>query len=759
MTRSYDGSGSKLTWIWGNHYTISSMIASAWVTWGRGSQRRLASASCLHGTPKVQLQSHRRLYRRTRKTEDLHYRMDQSSLMDTVPRELRELFYDVVVGPDMGKGKHQSQSSRGNVVDRMGLVYKDELRIPKEIGPVMTYEEKQLAMGDGLGEFFTPTISLGDIRELDPAHDKYQLVDTHLSIRVLHLLPAKSSLDDIECRLQVVRLVDDPVYEALSYTWGDESHRRYISVNDQRFSVTSNLWAALRYLRHTSETRSLWVDAICINQEDVKEKNFMVSQMHVIYHNSKRVIAWLGDPSLKSERAFRFLAEYMGEGPSLGDDQEGWQAVVENSKPMHNVDLSTWDALLDVFGRPWWDRAWVVQEVTSSRAGWTLMCGSSELSGNHLSCVLPRFFEALEGSEVPPEAKTILDSRPTPVLSMRLSRQDQLGSVLAGNRRRKAKEDKDKVYAFTNMIAPALTELRPDYEKPTAEVYFETAVQLIIKGNDLKVLSICENQGKEDSESLTSIDGVPRKFVPDLPTWVPNWAQDRTSEELWGGYRTEGVPFRAAGSKGPDVKFHGTSLERSKGMLTIRAKTIATVKQVCRDFYGGLTSDIVQDAFRLVQNVPIIVPTGQNGADGVFRSLTLDRDADGERIYDEIAGEPPEIKRSILRAVIGRRFFRTKEGFVGLGPRRLKVNDLVVLVPGCHVPITLRASFFVKERKKVKCDSHTGIDVCLGLGCAKNGVVAARRYEVIGETCKYLYHYKTMKYSSRGFRSSWRDER
>ena len=85
-------------------------------------------------------------------------------------------------------------------------------------------------------------------------------------IRVLHLLPAKSSLENIECELRVVRLVDSPIYEALSYTWGDESHWRYITVNDQRFSVTSNSWAALRYLRHTSETRCLWVDAIRINQ-------------------------------------------------------------------------------------------------------------------------------------------------------------------------------------------------------------------------------------------------------------------------------------------------------------------------------------------------------------------------------------------------------------------------------------------------------------------------------------------------------------
>lgn len=683
--------------------------------------------------------------------------------MSTVPRELRELYYDVVVVTDLGAEgtrKHASHSTSSRTLDRTNPVYKADLRIPREIGPVMTYEEHRIATGDGPSDSFMPMMSLGDKKDLDPTRETYQHFDAHVSIRVLHLLPAKSSLEDIECELRVVRLVDGPVYDALSYTWGDESHRRYISVNDQRFSVTSNLWTALRYLRHTSETRCLWVDAICINQKNVKEKNFMVSQMHLIYHNSKRVIAWLGDSTLKSEQAFRFLAKYMSEGPPLGDDQEGWQAVVENSKPMRNVDLSTWDALLDIFGRPWWNRAWVVQEVSCSRAGWTLMCGSSELSGNHLSFILPRFFDALEESEVPPEAKSILDSGPFDVIRMSVRGQDQLGGVLARNRRRKAKEDKDKVYAFTNMVAPAITELRPNYEESTAEVYYQTAVQLIVKGDDLKVLSICENQDKEELESLTSIDGIPRKFVPDLPTWVPNWAQARTSEELWGGYITEKVayPFEAVGWKGPEVKFHGSSLVDSKGFLTIRAKIIATVEQLGQDTYGESVSEAIQDAFRLVANTPIIVPAGQNGADGVLRSLTLDRDAEGERTYDDISSEPVEINRSMHRAVIGRRFFRTKEGFVGLGPRRLKVNDLVMLVPGCHVPVTLRASLFVKDRKKIKCDSHMEIEVCLGLGCVKNRFVVAPRYEVIGETCKYLYPYEVaqkLKYH----RSSWGDER
>ena len=277
--------------------------------------------------------------------------MDQHGLMSTVPRELRELYYDVVVCPDLESTGQINRASPSTLDTTSSSIYQAELRIPKVLGPLMTYEEQRIATGDAPVDSFMPMISLGDKKELDLTRETHVLVDCHMSIRVLLLRPANSLHDDVECELRVVRLRDGPVYEALSCTWGDESHRRYITVNDQRFSITSNLWAALRYLRRALETKCLWVDAICINQRNSTE-DYMVSQMHVIYHNSKRVIAWLGDPTLKSEQAFRFLAKYMSEGPQMGENQEGLQAVVENSKPMRNVDLSTWDAFLDIFGRP-----------------------------------------------------------------------------------------------------------------------------------------------------------------------------------------------------------------------------------------------------------------------------------------------------------------------------------------------------------------------------------------------------------------------
>ncbi|KAN0104244.1 HET domain containing protein [Hyaloscypha variabilis] len=90
-------------------------------------------------------------------------------------------------------------------------------------------------------------------------------------IRLLHLHPGTGT-SPLKCTLHHVQLSDCPRYEALSYQWGSESSPRTIEFNDQPRHVRSNLYFALQHLRHRRKTRVLWVDALCINQEDDKER-------------------------------------------------------------------------------------------------------------------------------------------------------------------------------------------------------------------------------------------------------------------------------------------------------------------------------------------------------------------------------------------------------------------------------------------------------------------------------------------------------
>ncbi|EWZ36588.1 hypothetical protein NW765_016103 [Fusarium oxysporum] len=119
-------------------------------------------------------------------------------------------------------------------------------------------------------------------------------------IRLLHLLPVTENNDSIECRLEVVALEENPVYEALSYCWGDSSQLLEIKCNNEAFQVTENLLSALQHLRNEHTERPLWIDAICINRKDPEERQSQVKLMKDIYTKSQRVVIWLG-PDLASD--------------------------------------------------------------------------------------------------------------------------------------------------------------------------------------------------------------------------------------------------------------------------------------------------------------------------------------------------------------------------------------------------------------------------------------------------------------------------
>jgi hypothetical protein len=102
-------------------------------------------------------------------------------------------------------------------------------------------------------------------------------------------------------------------FEALSYAWGEPRDEGIIIVNGMNVSIRRNLLHGLQHLRHPGESSSLekrvlWVDAICIDQQNVSERNHQVSQMGEIYRNAQRVVIWLGLASADSASALLFIS-------------------------------------------------------------------------------------------------------------------------------------------------------------------------------------------------------------------------------------------------------------------------------------------------------------------------------------------------------------------------------------------------------------------------------------------------------------------
>lgn len=125
------------------------------------------------------------------------------------------------------------------------------------------------------------------------AQYEYQPLATKwYEIRVLRLRPGQW-LDNISCHLKTVSLDAKPKFEALSYVWGDPKDVVSIHLSDCTYGVTRDLEAALRRLRRKDSERIIWIDQLCINQEDVEEKSQQVALMQQIYRSCEGALFWL----------------------------------------------------------------------------------------------------------------------------------------------------------------------------------------------------------------------------------------------------------------------------------------------------------------------------------------------------------------------------------------------------------------------------------------------------------------------------------
>lgn len=164
-------------------------------------------------------------------------------------------------------------------------------------------------------------------------------------IRLLHLMPHEEEGAPIRCEL-----FDYPIqktggraclYEALSYCWGGSDKPYSISIGDRYLPVTANLHAALLQLRDRFLSRVLWVDAICINQDDKEERGQQVRSMAEIYCKASRVIVWLGKAETDNDDTLAAIA----------------LAGQKSTEPVS--DKTSQEAVLALLKRPWFRRIWV----------------------------------------------------------------------------------------------------------------------------------------------------------------------------------------------------------------------------------------------------------------------------------------------------------------------------------------------------------------------------------------------------------------
>ena len=492
---------------------------------------------------------------------------------------------------------------------------------------------------------------------MDARKYKYRPLDpSKREIRLLNVLSSDRFSSQVKCSISTTTLDDDPEYAALSYCWGDSSNPIRIVLEDDGLAspsrsylwVGSNLHAALRRIRKLTDGTRIWIDAICIDQDNTSERNHQVGFMREIYEKAEQTIIWLGDAYENSGLAIGLIKAWTRADDDLDLFLQRYPFA---------FSIQMWTAVDKLLRRPWWHRIWVYQEYLLSREI-IFVCGSEWMTNEELD-------DAVKGWEA--RANTLHQHQVIPNQAWRVLFQPNHGrefstmmlhrklrnmrrqerqaglvvsklapklyhhymsllALIVWTRNKEATDPRDRLFALLGINEVEDVPVTIDYNRSVLHVYTEFAVNYMSAKRDLGIFSIAG----------VSTDSSGRR----LPSWVPDLRTIRkeniTFELLYG--------FSASGDCGPTF-----SIDEGHDLLTVKGFVCDVVRD-CRprcpgrewhDKWIDIALDTVYDH-----------PTGIPKLQAFFRTMIGDRRGYGFG-RPEFADEDEEDE-----------FWRTAKGFI-----------------------------------------------------------------------------------------------
>ncbi|EXL65084.1 hypothetical protein FOPG_18678 [Fusarium oxysporum f. sp. conglutinans race 2 54008] len=378
-------------------------------------------------------------------------------------------------------------------------------------------------------------------------------------IRLLNLLPAASG-DVIACSLFHASLDDNPQYAALSYVWGDTKDKHTILLDGTPFTVTRNLEIVLRRMRSRNLTQPLWVDAVCINQNDVVEKGHQIQNMRSIYQKAFAVFGWLGEADADTHLAMRLIEAIGSEevGVDTALDASATRADIGDISPNEKDDLDSdfWKAVVKLLKRPYWRRGWIVQELAVAQpANILLGCGTYWTPWLFLVTTASKRVRLLrqgQASAILGDTGGGYETTASIVLAFHTKGHLSIGELLRHSRNHHTTEPHDRLYAFLGLMNDRdRSAFPPDYSKPISQLSAELVKHAI------------EVEGNLDALHMY------RTHMHQTPSWVPQITTPMSGEDSWHLLDTE---YCASGGTQAVVGF-STDL----GTITIRGFTVDTI--------------------------------------------------------------------------------------------------------------------------------------------------------------------------------------
>lgn len=537
-------------------------------------------------------------------------------------------------------------------------------------------------------------------------------------IRLIRILPVRRTI--VRCEIVHASLSDPPPYAAVSYAWGDPGETREIEVEGVMVRVSVSLHGALQALRERDIAIMVWADALCIDQQNKKERARQVQLMRSIYSKADAVVIWLGPEEDDSIGAVNFMEEIS----KLAKRPAKVASILSSRDSIEDLV-----AVAALFDRPYWRRLWVVQEVFNATkvlvycgttiATWDMYRTASELFYRHREDIfdlLAHWTDTFPSTSPDQYShdQVLVYQGPAglPDLRSALNNRASLLEVLCDCRRKLSSDPRDKLYGILGILHPEVRrEFRPDYNLSVKEVYSGIVDYLLATTRRLDV--ICE-----------SIHFPPHTDSHNLPSFVPDWSHNPPVASLRRKYR-----YSASGSEKAVCRFLDERLNRLEisaiYLDTVEVKGLA-VGSMCNvgDYLMAFLQwrallleniarepddvrQIVQEDFAetlalgQIPSTPAKKSQWLSACYNVFGKLICERlphlaiDRSLERYLDLKVGVTSDERRQFLQKnfgemMMGRCFFITKNNYLGMGSGFMLPGDKVVVPLGCSTPIILR---------------------------------------------------------------------
>lgn len=545
----------------------------------------------------------------------------------------------------------------------------------------------------------------------------YEPLQSSRAIRLIKFLPGL----DPTCQMVTVEVEKAPPYVALSYTWGCKNRSRVILANGAEIAITENLAEAIDAIYIFVRERSMmfWADSICINQADVHERSRQVRLMNTIYRSAEMVAIWLGPAAYDSDLAFDKMKEWKVRFDGLKEQFDGSEELAVTSisssdpfffGPCGSEEQRALEALRMICRRPWWKRAWIVQEGTIANPVRTILfCGSRRIDWTHLRAALQITHHVTHYQS----SGMSIDFDDGMAIRLDAFRKDRenganigLLRVLRLIRAYECEDPRDKLYAALGMAMDVYEDdIVPDYTKSSPAVYRDI-VRFCISKSDDHCLDFLGDVWRSAPGTAFEHD-----HESTLPSWAPDWTfpaslhpfEKVLNSDMYGGsknaYNASGMRTGYCYIDGSHLRLQGSSLDHITRVSSIcewslAARGLDTELLWAPENAGKpyFTGETLTEAF----NHTLVADVGRQhlqSDSNLSRGFAIDWSVVGQDSNSMTAEERQKQSWMLVDAkmmTFGRRLFETSRGFIGLGPAAAQVDDKICLLLGGQVFYALR---------------------------------------------------------------------